>query len=54
MKEEKKYGLALPQTEYPVFKETMITANKYGEITIDSVAVHVPTSYHYNKLYLIM
>jgi len=53
MKEEKKYGLALPQTEYSVFKETMITANKYGEITIDSVAVHVPTSYHYNKLYLI-
>lgn len=53
MKEEKKYGLALPENEYPVFKEKMVTANKYGEVTIDSVAVHVPNSYHYNKLYLI-
>lgn len=54
MEEEKKYGLALPETEYPVFKETMVTANKYGEVTIDGKTVHVPNSYHYNKLYLIV
>lgn len=54
MEEEKKYGLALPETEYPVFKKTMVTANKYGEVTIDGMAVHVTNSYHYNKLYLIV
>nr|WP_144929280.1 IS21 family transposase [Paenibacillus bovis] len=53
LEEEKKYGLALPETEFPVFKKAMVTANKYGEINIDSVAIHVPNSYHYNKLYLI-
>ena len=53
MIEEKKYGLALPETAYPVFKEAPISANKYGEIMIDGVAVHIPKSYHYNQLYLI-
>ena len=53
MNEEKKYGLALPENEYPVFKETMVTANKYGEVIIDKKAIHIPNSYHYNKLYLI-
>jgi transposase len=53
MAEEKKYGLALPETAYPVFKEASATANKYGEIIIDGVAVHVPKSYHYNQLHLI-
>lgn len=53
MNAEKKYGLALPETEYPVFKEKMVIANKYGEVIIDGVAIHVPNSYHYNKLYLI-
>jgi len=53
MEEEKKYGLALPENEYPVFKERMVTANKYGEVIIDKKAIHIPNSYHYNKLYLI-
>jgi len=53
MEEEKKYGLALPENEYPVFKESTVTANKYGEVIIDKQAVHVPNSYHYNKLHLI-
>src|SRR5690625_3756672 len=53
MNEEKKYGLALPENEYPVFKESMVTANKYGEVIIDKKAVHIPNSYHYNKLHLI-
>lgn len=54
LQEEIKYSLALPQTEYPVFKEKMVTANKYGEVTIDGVSVHIPTSYHYSKLYLVV
>src|SRR5690625_262805 len=51
--EEKKYGLALPETDYPVFKQSMVTANKYGEVRIDGTLVHVPKSYHYSKLHLI-
>ncbi len=53
MKEERKYGLALPDVPYPVFKETLASANKYGEVKVDGVAIHVPTSYHYTKLQLI-
>lgn len=53
LEKEKKYGLALPEQEYPVFKESIVTANKYGEVIIDKQAVHIPNSYHYNKLYLI-
>lgn len=52
--EEKNYGLALPESEYPVFKQSLVTANKYGEVRIDKVLVHVPTSYHYGKLHLIL
>ncbi|WP_405098616.1 IS21 family transposase [Oceanobacillus sp. FSL H7-0719] len=53
LEEEKKYGLALPESNYPVFKQSMVTANKYGEVRIDRALIHVPKSYHYNKLYLI-
>lgn len=52
--EEKKYGLALPDSDYPVFKQSMVNANKYGEVRIDGVLIHVPKSYHYNKLHLIL
>ncbi|MBC5638700.1 transposase [Ornithinibacillus sp. BX22] len=52
--EEKKYGLALPESDYPVFKQSMVTANKYGEVRIDGVLVHVPKSYHYGKLHIIL
>ena len=52
-KEESKYGLALPEEDYPVFKQSMVTANKYGEVRIDGTLVHVPQSYHYSKLHLI-
>jgi len=52
-KEESKYGLALPEEDYPVFKQSTVTANKYGEIRIDGTLVHVPQSYHYSKLHLI-
>lgn len=53
LEEEKKYGLALPEADYPVFKQSMVTANKYGEVRIDGALIHVPQSYHYSKLHLI-
>lgn len=53
IKEEKKYGLALPETEYPVFNKTVASANKYGEVKIDGKEIHIPNSYHYTQLYLI-
>ena len=53
IEEEKKYGLALPEVDYPVFKESTVTANKYGEVTIDRTKIHIPTSYHYSHLHLI-
>lgn len=34
LEEEKKYGLALPETDYPVFKQSMVTANKYSEFEL--------------------
>src|SRR5699024_8499132 len=34
LREEKKFGLALPEANYPVFKEKLATANKYGEVMI--------------------
>jgi len=52
--EEKKYGLALPESEYPVLKKTMVTANKYGEVRIDGELIHVPRSYQYGRLHLIL
>jgi len=42
LKEEKKYGLALPEQGYPVFKQSMVTANKYGEVRIDGELIHIP------------
>ncbi|MFC5628366.1 IS21 family transposase [Aliibacillus thermotolerans] len=45
LEEEKKYGLALPEADYPVFKQSMVTANKYGEVRIDGALIHVPQSY---------
>ncbi|GAQ17659.1 transposase [Oceanobacillus picturae] len=53
IKEEKKYCLALPESDYPVFKKDNVSANKYGEVLIDGTAIHIPTSYHYSQLYLI-
>lgn len=53
IKEEKKYGLALPENEYPVFNKTLASANKYGEVKIDGKEIHIPNSYHYTQLYVI-
>src|SRR5699024_6838817 len=35
IEQERKDGLALPEVAYPVFKEQLVTANKYGEVRID-------------------
>ncbi|MFC2947728.1 hypothetical protein [Virgibacillus sediminis] len=36
-----------------MFSKEKVSSNKYGEIIIDSVSIHIPTSYHYSQLYLI-
>lgn len=49
--EEQKYLMALPSNEqYPIFKEELAKANKYGEIIIDKVKVHIPKGYNYGQL----
>ncbi len=53
IEEEKKYCLALPENDYPVFNKQTVSANKYGEVTIDSELIHIPKSYHYGQLYVI-
>ena len=53
IEQERKYGLALPEVAYPVFKERLVTANKYGEVRIDKASIHIPKSYHYNQMRLI-
>lgn len=52
--EEKKYGLALPESDYPIFKQTILASNKYGEIKIDGMLIHIPKSYHCGKINLIL
>lgn len=53
IEQERKYALALPDVAYPVFKEQLVTANKYGEVRIDKASIHIPKSYHYNQMRLI-
>ena len=53
VEEENQYLLALPEEDYPVFKETKAKANKYGEIVIDKTKVYVPRGYNFSQLTLI-
>src|SRR5690625_3591053 len=48
--EEHQYLLALPEDEYPVFKEEKGKANKYGEVLIDKTKVYIPKGYNYSQL----
>ena len=41
---------ALPETEYPVFKEVEVKANKYKEITLDGQTLHVNRARNYRFL----
>lgn len=53
LEEEHQYLLALPEKDYPVFKEEKVKANKYGEITLDQVKVYIPKAYNFTQLTLI-
>lgn len=52
LEDEKKYLLQLPKVEYPVFKEEMGKVNKYNEIKLDQVLVHVPRASNYSLLHV--
>lgn len=49
--QEKEYLLALPDTPYPVFKETIIKLNKYNEFSLDGHLIHIPKAKNYLHLY---
>lgn len=53
LEEEHQYLLALPDEDYPVFKEETAKANKYGEIVMDNVKVHIPKGYNYGQLHIV-
>ena len=53
IEQERKYALSLPETVFPVFKEKLIIANKYSEVKIDKVAVHIPERYHHHQVRLV-
>src|SRR5699024_12340974 len=49
--EEKQVCLALPDEDYPVFKEIMIRANKLNEIKLDNTFIHIHNSCRHGNLY---
>jgi transposase len=50
--EESRQLLALPDQDYPVFKEEQVTVNKYNEIKLDQTMIHVPKAANYGILYI--
>ncbi|GEK32448.1 transposase [Kurthia zopfii] len=53
LEEEFEYLLALPDEEFPVFKENKVQSNKYGEITLDKVRVYIPRGNNYPSLSIV-
>lgn len=53
LEEEYQYLLALPDEDYPVFKEETTKANKYGEIIIDNTKIHIPKGYNFGQLHVV-
>ncbi|ESU31663.1 transposase [Bacillus sp. 17376] len=53
LEEESQYLLALPEEEYPVFKEEKAKANKYGEILLDQVGIYIPKGANFSQLSII-
>lgn len=51
--EEHLFLRALPDEEYPIFKEEKVKANKYGEIVIDKAKVYIPKGYNHTQLTVI-
>ncbi|MEB8401483.1 hypothetical protein NGG61_16245 [Enterococcus casseliflavus] len=49
--EEQSELLALPDDEYPVFKDIAVKANKYNEIKLDNTRIHIPRSRNHTELY---
>lgn len=49
-KEEQKSLLKLPDEEYPVFKQTKLTFNKYNEFKLDDCLIHVPGARKHTSL----
>ena len=43
--------LALPDVDYPVFKEMEVKANKYNEIKLDNERIHIPRARNYSIIY---
>src|SRR5699024_9398993 len=53
LEEEHQYLWALPDENYPVFKEEKAKANKYGEVVIDKTRIYIPKGYNYSQMSLI-
>ena len=54
-KQEIHHLLELPQTDYPVFKELVdVSVNKYNEVRLDQVLIHIPRAANYPKVYLVL
>lgn len=51
---EKMDLLALPDTDYPVFKEIEIKVNKYDEIKLDNERIHIPRIRSYSIIYRLL
>lgn len=49
--EERTDLIVLPDTDYPVFKEIELKANKYNEIKLDNERIHIPQSRNYSIIY---
>lgn len=49
--EKKQVCLALPDEDYPVFKEIMVRANKLNEIKLDNTFIHIHNSWRHGNLY---
>ncbi|WP_324295689.1 IS21 family transposase [Rossellomorea vietnamensis] len=52
--QEGKYLLALPEKDYPIFREVLAKVNKYNEVKMDKALVHVPRGYNYSQLHLVL
>ncbi len=52
--EEQQLLYQLPEEDYPVFKEMIIKANKYNEITLDGTRIHVPRIRNYSVIYVLL
>ena len=52
--EEKTDLLAIPETDYPVFKEIEVKANKYNEIKLDNERIHVPRARNHSVIYALL